>query len=172
MRAKGLSDLKNGYESASATILVRRAHWSVSNNRRICLGTLGYEPKELKKRISVSESLSGVYSSGCASLELPDNSLQDAAGHLEYLPFLRFERFNLRRQRADAASPSREQQPPSRRCGRKMNIASVSGTLLLGHEAEVFERIDNTCHGGGADLFYFGQISQRDRATKHYDRES
>jgi hypothetical protein len=46
MRAKGLSDLKNGYESASATILVRRAHWSVSNNRRICLGTLGYEPKE------------------------------------------------------------------------------------------------------------------------------
>lgn len=79
------------------------------------------------------------------------------------------ERGDLLRQCSYPACAAFHQELLSGRCRGEQGAAAVVCVLLLRDEALFFEGVDDSRHGGGADLLGCGEVAQGDGATEDDD---
>lgn len=104
-----------------------------------------------------------------AQLNCADDFFQDFCGFLKCGALFVAECGDLLRQCSDPTCAAFHQELLSGRCRGEQGAAAVVCVLLLCDEALLFEGVDDSRHGGRADLLGGGEIAQGDGASEDDD---
>jgi hypothetical protein len=104
-------------------------------------------------------------------LNRADDRFENLRGFLKGGPLLVIECGDLFCQRADSASASLHQEFLSDWGGGEEGAAAIACVLFFQDEALSFEGVDDSRHGGRADLLGGGEVAERDGACEDDDGE-